>query len=87
MRVKRLASDRDWEVIRLLKRTVTPHSLCLRTAESINNAEMKSTWKPLNEVPSAQEGDRRSYLQKNIIDRYYSRNTDISALYFANGEN
>lgn len=38
------------------------------------------------EVPSAQEGDRRVYLQRNVIDRYHPDNADISVQYFGNGK-
>lgn len=35
----------------------------------------------LSSVPSKNEGGRRSYLEKNILERYYPRNDNMKLLY------
>lgn len=85
MRVKRLSSDEDWEVVRLLKKNITPYDVCASTASRIDHLDMTMSWPSLGEVSSAHEGNRKAYLDKNVIQRYYSNNQALAKLYFGDG--
>lgn len=48
----------------------------------------QKTWSDLyssSRVPSAKDGDRKSYLQKNIIDLYFRYDSEMQRRYFENG--
>ena len=65
-----LTSTSSWTDFRLLKRSVSPDIVRAATAQRLHAAELMLTTKDLASVPSAQEGNRRRYLKKNVITRY-----------------
>lgn len=84
--VKALSRDEEWSEVRLLKRSVTAHTVRLFTANEFANADFETAAVPLSEVPSANEANRKAYLEKNILERYYSGDDVVARGYFADGK-
>lgn len=79
-------SANSWSEFRLLKRSVSPDFVRAAAAERLNSEEFIVTTKELSSVPSAQEGNRRSYLKKNVITRYYKDTLGFEDDYFSSGD-
>ena len=83
---KLLTSISSWTDFRLLKGSVSPDIIRAAAAERLHAAKLMLTTEDLAPVPSAQEGNRRSYLKKNLITRYYKDTFGFEDDYFASGE-
>lgn len=83
-----MTGDADWEEVRLLKLGMSPSQVRLQSAWKINTVQSRALWPPLKDVPSpsAQEGNRKDYLKKNVLDRYDKGDCGVALVYFGNGK-
>lgn len=75
-----------WEEVSLFNRVVSPGQVCFGTASTINTVQCRALWLPLENMSSAQEGNRMANLKKNVLDRYYKGNCGVALGYFESGK-
>lgn len=56
------------------------------TARELFEKELGAVMQNIQDMPSAHEGNRMDYLEKNDTGRYYKDNDEVKEAYFGNGE-
>lgn len=85
VKVKQFSTQVEWETFRLLKPSLTKIDVLNLTASDFSSEQYKLSITPLEEVASAHEGNRKQYLKKNILYKYYKDNSDFEKKYFSSG--
>lgn len=86
MKIKNLLLDTEWKTVHLLKRGVSTLDVCNATVARSAAADLEASWLPLHEVSSAHEGNRRAYLENNVLMRNYKKDERLVVKYFCNGK-
>lgn len=68
-----------------LLRKGTSHDEVRKLSESGIVRKFKVVVPPLEKTASIQEGNRKAYLQKHVLDRYYNGNEDVKCRFFGSG--
>lgn len=85
MQVKELSTTDDLKTIQFLKKNVSPESIKVHHSDWFNDDRLESKIEPLEAVPLQQEGNRKGYLIKNVLDKYYSHDEMKQNAFFGSG--
>eukprot|EP00171_Calliarthron_tuberculosum_P005258 IDg5258t1 len=69
--VKELSCSSTEKCFTLLKRGLDPIDVANCVMKEIRDASTRATWPDLCDVPSKKEGNRKAYLKKFVVDKYF----------------
>lgn len=85
MKVKEHSTFTEWKDVCLLKRGVTVEAVREGLNSVLRSSDFRLEKKDISAFPSQQEKNRKAYLVKNVLERYYRRETALNSKYFSNG--
>lgn len=83
--VKHFSSSPTFQSFNLFKRGVSAENVIAETVTVFSERLAVSKWPKLEDVPSTHDGNRRAYLVKNVLDRYFVGDEALRKDYFASG--
>ena len=86
VRVRVLSNSKESETFRIVRENVRIEDIRAASSNFLDSVTFEKKIEPLDQVASANEANRRAYLEKNITERYFPGDESLSKRFFGSGD-